>query len=84
MPRNLYLHAGKVGVKNIFRRATGRKIRPLYYTYHYESFYKELLHFVDCISDDKEPSVTAIDGLKTVELIHEAYRLKDVCSGGLN
>ena len=81
IPRNLYLHAGKVGVQNILRRATGRKIRPLHYTYHYESFYKELLHFFDCIRNDTEPTVTAVDGLRTVELIHEAYRKKEVCSG---
>jgi myo-inositol 2-dehydrogenase/D-chiro-inositol 1-dehydrogenase len=84
IPHNLYLHAGKVAIKNIFRRVAGRKIRPLYYTYHYESYYKELLHFFDCIRNDVEPSVTAVDGLKTVELIHEAYRLKDVCAGDTN
>ena len=76
MPKNLYLHAAKTGAKNILRRLIGRKIRPLYYTYHYESFYKELSHFFDCLRNDIEPSVSAVDGLKTVELIQEAYNLK--------
>jgi UDP-N-acetylglucosamine 3-dehydrogenase len=84
IPTNLFLHAGKVGVKNVLKRAVGKKIRPLYYTYHYESFYKELVHFFDCLANDKEPSITAQDGLKTVQLIHEAYNLKKVSSGGHN
>lgn len=84
MPRNLYRHAGKVGVKNILRRAVGKKIRPLYYTYHYESFYKELVSFFACIHNDTEPSVTAVDGLKTIELIQEAYQLRNTNVGGCN
>ncbi len=75
MPRSLYKHAAKVGIKNILNRAMGRKIRPLYYTYHNEGFYKELDHFFNCVKKDSEPSVTAIDGLKTVEIINQAYQL---------
>jgi predicted dehydrogenase len=73
VPSNLYLHAAKQGAKNILKRIIGRKIRFLAYTYYYESFYRELVHFVDCIKSDVEPLVTATDGLKTVELIHAAY-----------
>jgi predicted dehydrogenase len=75
VPHNLYTHAAKVGVKNILNRAVGRKIRPLYYTYHNEGFYKELNHFFNCIKTDSEPSVTAVDGLKAVEIINQAYQL---------
>jgi predicted dehydrogenase len=78
IPRNLYLHAAKEGAKNILRRAVGRKIRPLYYTYHYESFYKELIHFFDCIKNDSDPCVSAMDGLKTIEVIQEAYKFKEI------
>lgn len=74
IPHNLYLHAVKEGTKNILRRITGRKIHFLSYTYHYEAFYKELVHFIDCLRHDTEPSVTVLDGLRTVEIIHESYK----------
>lgn len=73
VPHNLYLHAVKEGSKNILRRLAGRKIRFLYYTYYYESFYKEMVHFFDCIRNDSTPVVSAQDGLKTVEIIQAAY-----------
>jgi len=72
-PRSIYLHAAKEGMKNLFRKIVGRKIRPLGYAYGYDAFYKELEHFFDCVRNDLEPSVTAIDGLKTIEIIEEAY-----------
>jgi predicted dehydrogenase len=77
VPRNPYVHAVVEGTKNLLRKTTGRKIRPLSYTYYYEAYYKELRHFFNCISKDIEPSVTVYDGLKTIEVIEEAYR---VCS----
>jgi myo-inositol 2-dehydrogenase/D-chiro-inositol 1-dehydrogenase len=73
VPHNLYLHAVKEGSKNILRRILGRNIRYLYYTYYYESFYKELEHFFGCIKNDSNPLVSAQDGLKTVEIIQTAY-----------
>jgi predicted dehydrogenase len=75
IPHNLYAYAAKEGFKNILRRAVGRKIKPLRYTYYYESYYKELLHFFDCIKEDSLPSVTAEDGLRAVEVIEKAYRI---------
>jgi predicted dehydrogenase len=75
IPRNLYLHAVKEGTKNILKRAVGKKIRPLYYTYHYESFYKEMVHFMDCVKNDSTPLVSAKDGLKIIEIVDEAYKL---------
>ena len=73
VPRNLYLHAIKEASKNFLRKIVGKKIHPLSYTYYYESFYKELAHFFDCIKNDSDPLISATDGLKTVELIQEAY-----------
>jgi len=73
VPHNLYSHAVKEGVKNIARRIVGKKIRYLSYTYYYESFYKELVEFYNCIKNDCDPPVTAVDGLKTVEIIQSAY-----------
>ncbi len=72
-PRNMYLHALKEGAKNILRKAVGKRIKPLSFTYYYESYYKELRHFFECIENDSDPSVSAIDGLKTIEIIKEAY-----------
>ena len=73
VPHNLYFHALKEGSKNFLRRIVGKQIHPLSYTYYYESFYKELAHFFGCIENDVNPMVSANDGLKTVELIQEAY-----------
>jgi myo-inositol 2-dehydrogenase / D-chiro-inositol 1-dehydrogenase len=74
LPRNLYAYAMKEGLKNFARRYTGRDIHPLSYTYYYESQFKEMRHFIDGIKEGRDPSVTAIDGLKTMEIIDEAYK----------
>jgi predicted dehydrogenase len=73
IPHNLYAHAVKEGIKNVARRISRKRIHYLSYTYHYEPFYKELVEFFDCIKNDSEPPVTALDGLKTVEIIQSAY-----------
>jgi predicted dehydrogenase len=75
VPRNLYSHAVKEGTKNLLRRIVGKKIRTLSYTYHYESYYKELKHFFDCVRNDLNPTISAMDGLKTVELVEDAYEI---------
>jgi predicted dehydrogenase len=75
VPRNVYIHAVKEGMKNLLRKAIGKKIRPLSYSYHYTQYYKELRHFFDCVKHDLNPSISAIDGLKTIELIEEAYKI---------
>jgi len=74
IPRNMYIHAVKEGTKNFFRKITGKKIRFLYYTYYYEAYYKELVHFFDCIKCNRETEISASEGLKTMEIIEEAYR----------
>jgi len=79
VPRNLYVHALKEGTKNLLRRMVGKKIRPLSYTYYYEPYYKELEHFFDCLRNDHDPVTSAIDGLKNVELVHEAYEMFRNC-----
>jgi len=75
MPHNFYFHAIKEGTKNLFRKIIGKKIHPLSYTYLYESHFKELKHFFDCIRDNSNPIISPLDGLKTVEIIKEAYGL---------
>lgn len=82
VPRNLYTHALKEGTKNFLRAIVGKKIRYLSYTYYYEPFYKELVHFFDCVENDSEPQVSAIDGLRTAELIQVAYEKSQQKSNG--
>ena len=77
VPRNMYIHAIKESIKNLLRKITGRKIRPLSYTYYYEAYYKELVHFFDCIKNDREIMISASDGLKVMEIIEEAYNFFD-------
>jgi len=74
VPRNVYLHAIKEGTKNFLRKVIGKKIKVLSYSYYYTQYPKELQHFFDCVKNDSNPPVSAIDGLKTIELIEEAYK----------
>jgi len=74
VPRNIYFHAIKEGTKNILRRILRTKIKPLSYSYYYEAYYKELLSFFDCIKNDLNPPVSAVDGLKTLSLIEQVYK----------
>jgi len=77
IPRNMYIHAIKEGIKNFARKISGKMIRPLSYTYYYEIYYKELVHFFDCIINNKELNISVYDGLKIMEIIDEAYRLSN-------
>lgn len=74
-PKNLYFHAMKEGTKNLLKRVSGRKISPLSYTYYYEPYYKELVHFFNCVENDLESPVSASEAMKTVELVHDAYKM---------
>ena len=73
VPKNMYLHAIKEGAKNFLRKMAGRKIKPLSYTYFYEMYVEELKHFFDSIKYDFTPCVSAIDALKTIEMIEKTY-----------
>lgn len=75
VPGNIYLNAVKEGTKNLLRKIIRRRIQPLSYTYYYEQHYKELKYFFHCIQEDSNPCVSATDGLKTVELVEEAYKI---------
>jgi len=83
IPKNLYSYAIKVGFKNILNRAVGKNIRPLRYTYFYESYYRELKYFFDCIQKDFEPLISAEDGLKTIQIIKDSYqKAKETSNNG--
>jgi predicted dehydrogenase len=74
IPRSIYTHAAKVGMKNILGRVIGKKVTPLSYTYFYESYYKELKLFFECLKTDTQPPVSAEDGLRVIETIEDAYQ----------
>ena len=73
---SLYFNAMKEGTKNIFRRLSGKSIRPLSYSEIFEAYYKELEQFFDCIKKDTDPIITSNDGLKGVEIIEAIYNKK--------
>jgi predicted dehydrogenase len=64
-------------LKNFLRRISGKKLRPLSYTYYYEAYYKELKTFFNCLENDLEPPVSAVDGLKAIQIIEESYKLSN-------
>lgn len=78
-PNNIYAYAMKKGMKNLLRKIAGKKIEPLTYVYYLEGYSKELKHFFNCVQKDLQPSVSAVDGLRTIEVIEEAYRRARKC-----
>jgi predicted dehydrogenase len=70
---NIYFNAVKEGLRNVLRRMTQRKIKPLAYTYYYYSYFKELNHFFECVRDDGVPMIRPDEALKTLRVIEEGY-----------
>jgi predicted dehydrogenase len=70
-----YSDAAKAVFGNLFRKITGRKIKPLSYNPVWEAHYKALSHFFNCVRQDIEPTIgtSAIQASKTVALIEKAY-----------
>jgi len=73
-PGNIYVYGAKEAVKNVIRRFVGRKIRPLSFTYYYNSYYQILDDYVSSIRNDGEVPVSGEDALKTIEIVEGAYR----------
>ena len=73
-PRNLYLHAMKEGAFNLFRRAVGKKVRYLSYTYYYASFVKVLDQFFEAIREDTSIPVSSESQLDVIRAIENVYR----------
>lgn len=48
-----------------------------YYAYWRETYVNEIRHFVECIKENKQPSVGLIDGIKTVEWAYAANQSLD-------
>jgi myo-inositol 2-dehydrogenase/D-chiro-inositol 1-dehydrogenase len=77
VPQNLRLHAAKEGIANMLRRITGRRIKPLSYTYFYSSYVDEQRHFFECLNNGGEPAVGARDAFGTIRLIEDVYHYCD-------
>jgi predicted dehydrogenase len=75
IPRNAYLYATAQALQNFAKRVAGMKIEPLSYDYYGRAWYKELKEFFRSVMTGSNPRVTVHDGLRTVELIQEAYDL---------
>ena len=74
LQKNLCLHALKKGTNNFLRKIVRKKIKPLSYSFLFESYYKELQHFLSCLENDSDPCISAIDGLENVKIIKKAYK----------
>lgn len=68
-------HIASVMSKNLVHRFLGRILEPYSLYEAPRAYYKELQHFVDCVREDKEPSVTGQDGLECAKVIDMAYQL---------
>ena len=73
-PRNLYLHAIKEATLNLFRRATGKKVRYLSYTYYYASFVKVLDQFFEAIREDTPIPISSESQIEVIRAIENVYR----------
>ncbi len=72
-PRNLYLHAIKEASLNLFRRAAGKRVHYLSYTYYYASFFKVLNQFFEAIREDTSISVSLESQLEVIKAIETVY-----------
>lgn len=72
-PRSFYGNAAREAARNVARRLAGRE--PRYYapTYYLQAYYAALSEFLDAVRAGTEPPVTGRDGLRTVELVADAY-----------
>ena len=77
-PKNLYFHAVKEGVFNLFRKILGRKIHCLSYTYYYASFAKILNQFFEIIKNDAELPVSLEEQLAVIKTIERIYKQNEV------
>lgn len=73
---NIYKNAISESIKNIARKISHKKIKPLSYTYYYHSYYRELEYFFNHINSDKKSMIYPEESLKTLEIIEKAYNKK--------
>lgn len=81
-PRSLRLHAIKEGTYNLLRKATGRKVSFLSYTYYYRSFFKVLELFFESIKKDTQIPISPEEQVEVVRLIDDIYKRHGVAMNG--
>lgn len=72
-PASFYANAAREGLLNVARRLVGRRPEYLAPTYYLRAYYDALSAFVEAVRADEPPPVDGTDGLRTLELVHEAY-----------
>jgi len=77
-PKNLYFHAMKEGALNLFRRAIGKSVQYLSYTYYYASFTKVLHQFFESIKKDVQLPVLLEEQMAVIKTIESVYRQNGV------
>lgn len=77
-PKDLRVHAVKEGMRNIFRKAIGKKPHYLTYTYYYSSFYKILNLFFDALKQGTEMPISARKELDVIKIIDAVYKQHQV------
>lgn len=73
LPDNFYVHAAKAATENMLRRVTGSELSYFSPTYYYRAHFDALGAFLTAVREDRTPPVTGEDGLRTIELVTEAY-----------
>ena len=73
-PKNLRVHAIKAASRNLLRKATGRKMKYLSYTYYYHSFFQILELFFDAIQKNTELPISLKEEIDVVKIIDDVYK----------
>ena len=81
-PENLRLHAIKEATCNLLRKAVGRKVNYLSYTYYYRSFFKVLELFFESIKKDTEIPISLEEQVEVVRIIDDVYKRNGVALNG--
>jgi predicted dehydrogenase len=74
-PGNFYGTAAKGAARNVARRLRGEA--PAYYapTHYLQAHFAALRAFVDAVRADETPPVSGEDGVRTLELVEDAYEM---------
>lgn len=72
---DFYRHAGRSALANLGKRLLGRE--PDYFepTYYYRAHFEALRDFVRSVHEGRDVPVSGVDGLRTLRLVAETYRL---------
>jgi len=72
-PSNLYLHAVKLAMTNLFKRVTFQELDYLSYTYYYSSFYDIIKEYLFSVQNDREFHIDFRDQLEVMKIIDVIY-----------